>query len=316
MAKNASPGMALGTQAEQWSCVVCFDQTQRKLCATACGHVFHRECLERWLDTAQRHGMGKCPVCMQKLLRAEHVRRIMPLSVADALPALVEASKCASVEQSEQPLLALPTQHDEPSLTLKTHELCRTIAASRDERARLQHELATIERRRQLRTEERRHAESRLLKAQADQRSHKRRRRQVDDHDLELVPESDAACDQPVASSASALQAQLQAIHSQCARLGQLEHELAQTGRKTEEVSTRIAKLEPKVRVLEESNSAQQQAAAKPGLPATAAVEMRSLLGPPQPGVIDDLSDQRRRADSRDSGTATATTKIMAGRRY
>ena len=53
------------------TCLECFT-ANCNVCATSCGHVFHINCLAKWLKKGQR----TCPQCRTPIQNAEQLRKI------------------------------------------------------------------------------------------------------------------------------------------------------------------------------------------------------------------------------------------------
>lgn len=68
-------------------CSVCFDtiNSSESVDATSCGHLFHRTCILRWLQTKQIANRC-CPVC-RRVIRSESLITIYPQMLLDALDA-------------------------------------------------------------------------------------------------------------------------------------------------------------------------------------------------------------------------------------
>ncbi|EEF47066.1 protein binding protein, putative [Ricinus communis] len=49
-------------------CLSCIDKRQEIRLPGNCSHLFHRECMDEWVD----HGHGTCPLCRLKLLPAQN----------------------------------------------------------------------------------------------------------------------------------------------------------------------------------------------------------------------------------------------------
>ena len=48
-------------------CCVCHTKMQDKMVSAKCGHMFHEECIKKWLQTK-----GECPNCKTKLTAADY----------------------------------------------------------------------------------------------------------------------------------------------------------------------------------------------------------------------------------------------------
>jgi hypothetical protein len=72
---------------DTWECTICLQSIQRKDCEiTSCGHCFHRDCLNSWLDYCSRENIQQsCPECrsffQHRKLREYH----RPAQFADEL---------------------------------------------------------------------------------------------------------------------------------------------------------------------------------------------------------------------------------------
>lgn len=51
-------------------CAICMSCSENDIVSLSCDHRFHRECIERWIETSQRRG-PTCPNCRIKIIRED-----------------------------------------------------------------------------------------------------------------------------------------------------------------------------------------------------------------------------------------------------